>query len=344
MKVVILGGGFCGSWVTKKLDNHKDLEVVLIDAKEYFEYTPSIWKLLTDSSYQNRIMVPHGHYLKRARVITDPLVKVTPTVVETKNETIVFDYLVISTGIDYPIFLNNTQNVFTVKSGTEVSNCHQYVAKATSILVIGGGVIGTEVAGELSTRAPEKQITLVHPFDRLLERNIRSVSRYAKKFLEERGVQIIFGEKIVDHENNVFITNTGRHLKADLGIWCAGIRWSPWFMKEFPMSIFSEKKALKVNQFLQLEGFPRIFIGGDINDVDEEKTAAAADRQAIHIAANLPRMIAGKKLYRYTPITMPMDISLGLYDGIITYPPFMMPGGVPALVKLLVEKLALKRL
>lgn len=242
MKVVILGGGFCGSWVTKKLDNHKDLEVVLIDAKEYFEYTPSIWKLLTDSSYQNRIMVPHGHYLKRARVITDPLVKVTPTVVETKNETIVFDYLVISTGIDYPIFLNNTQNVFTVKSGTEVSNCHQYVAKATSILVIGGGVIGTEVAGELSTRAPEKQITLVHPFDRLLERNIRSVSRYAKKFLEERGVQIIFGEKIVDHENNVFITNTGRHLKADLGIWCAGIRWSPWFMKEFPMSIFSEKK------------------------------------------------------------------------------------------------------
>lgn len=104
------------------------------------------------------------------------------------------------------------------------------------------------------------------------------------------------------------------------------------------------KKALKVNQFLQLEGFPRIFIGGDINDVDEEKTAAAADRQAIHIAANLPRMIAGKKLYRYTPITMPMDISLGLYDGIITYPPFMMPGGVPALVKLLVEKLALKRL
>jgi NADH dehydrogenase FAD-containing subunit len=115
-------------------------------------------------------------------------------------------------------------------------------------------------------------------------------------------------------------------------------------MKEFPASIFSEKNALKVNQFLQLEGYPHIFVGGDINDVKEEKTAAAADRQAIAIYTNISRTIAGKKLYRYTPITLPMDISLGLWDGIITYPPFLLPGVIPAFVKLLVEKLALRRL
>ncbi|HVQ00460.1 MAG TPA: FAD-dependent oxidoreductase [Candidatus Thermoplasmatota archaeon] len=344
MKVVILGGGFCGAWVAKKLDANPHLEVALIDTKEYFEYTPSIWKLLTDASYHNRIVVPYKRFIRRGRVSTDSLVRVTPTTIETKKETIRFDYLVISTGIDYPIFLDNATNVFTVKSGTEVLKFHQKVAKAKSILIIGGGVIGTEVAAELSIRTRGKQITVVHPFDRLLERNTPWVSEYAKRFLEARGVQIVFGEKIVGHEKNVFVTGKGRQLKVDLGIWCAGIRWNPWFMKDFPSSIFSEKKALKVNAFLQLEGFPRIFVGGDINNVDEEKTAAAADRQAIFIAENLARMVSGKSLHGYAPIQLPMDISLSVFDGIITYPPFMIPGGIPGFVKLLVEKIALHRL
>jgi NADH dehydrogenase FAD-containing subunit len=344
MKVVILGGGFCGSWVVKKLDRNKNLDVVLLDKKDYYEYTPSIWKLLTNTSYHKQIIIPHAHYLKRTRIVTDPLVRVTPTSLETKKEHIPFDYLVISTGIDYPIFLQDKKNVFTVKSGAEVLKYSKQVAKAKKILIIGGGVISTEVAGDLSTCTSGKQILLVHPYDRLLERNTLSVSRYAKKFLEEHGVQIIFREKIVGHEKGVFLTNSNRRINADLGIWCAGIKCNPWFMKEFPASIFSEKNALKVNQFLQLEGYPHIFVGGDINDVKEEKTAAAADRQAIAIYTNISRTIAGKKLYRYTPITLPMDISLGLWDGIITYPPFLLPGVIPAFVKLLVEKLALRRL
>ncbi len=344
MKVVILGGGFCGAWVAKKLDANPSFDIVLIDTKEYFEYTPSIWKLLTDASYQRKIMVPYTRFIRRGRVSTSPLVKVTPRTVETKHETIPFDYLVISTGIEYPIFLDNTTNVFTVKSGTEVLKYHEKVSKAKSILIIGGGVIGTEVAAELATRARGKQIIIVHPYDRLLERNTRWVSGFARRFLEARGVQIIFREKIVGHEKDVFITGNGRRLRADLGIWCAGIRWDPWFMREFPSSIFSEKKSLKVNEHLQLEGFPHIFVGGDMNNVDEEKTAAAADRQAIFIAENLPRSVSGKPLHRYSPIKLPMDISLGLYEGIITYPPFMMPGGIPGFVKLLVEKIAIHRL
>ena len=99
-----------------------------------------------------------------------------------------------------------------------------------------------------------------------------------------------------------------------------------------------------MNQYLQLEGYSHIFIGGDINDEDEEKTAAAADRQGIFIASNISRMIAGKKPYNYAPIAFPMDISLGRYNGIITYPPFMIPGVIPAIIKKLVEIIGIARL
>jgi NADH dehydrogenase FAD-containing subunit len=344
MKVVILGGGFCGAVIAKKLNRYKELEVTLFDTKDYFEYSPSIWKLLLHPSYHRRLIIPYRQFLNRTRIITDIIRNVTPEYVETEKEKLVYEYLVVSTGIDYPVFLKNKENVFTIKSGTEVTQYSEKVAKATTILIIGGGLIGTEVAGALARSTPEKQIILVHPHDRLLERNTKAVSHYAKKYLEEHGVQLIFKEKVVDHRNGIFITDTQRRITADLGIWCAGITSNPWYLSTFLPSVFTEKKALKVNQFLQLEGYKNIFVGGDITSTPEEKTAASADRHGRIISENILRVLKQKSLIVYKPRKEPMVISLGNGDGILTYPPFVIPGFIPAILKLLVEKIGIKRL
>ena len=344
MKVIILGGGFCGAIIAKKLNRQKELDVTLIDTKNYFEYSPSLWKLLLRPPYHQRLMIPYSLFLKRTRVITDPIQHVTPECIETKKEKLPYDYLVISTGIDYPIYLKNKKDVFPIKSGVEVIHYSEKVAKATTILIIGGGLIGTEVAGALARTVPEKQIILVHPHDRLLERNTKTVSHYAKKYLEERGVQLIFKEKVVDHKSGIFITDTQQHIKADLGIWCAGITVNPWYMKNFPSTVFTGHNALKVNQFLQLESYPNIFVGGDITSIPEEKTAASADRHGHIISENILRAFKQKPLIIYKPRKEPMVISLGHGDGILTYPPFVIPGFIPAILKLLVEKIGIKRL
>ena len=344
MKVVILGGGFCGAFIAKKLDTQKELDVILIDKKEYFEYSPSLCKLLSTPSYHKRITIPFTQFLKNTRIITDSIVQVTPELIEITKERLPFDYLVIATGIDYPIFLDDTEHVFTIKSGDEVTLHAEKVAQANTILIIGGGLIGTEVAGELATQVPKKQIILLHPHDRLLERNTRRVSRYAKKYLEDHGVHIIFGEKIVHYQHGIFITDTQRRINADIGIWCGGIKSNPWYMKTFPPSIFKERNALKVNQFLQLEGYPNVFVGGDINSTTEEKTAASAEQHAQVISENILRALRQKPLRRYTPRRKPMIISLGNWDGILTYPPLLLMGFIPAIIKLLVEKISIKRL
>jgi NADH dehydrogenase FAD-containing subunit len=344
MNVVILGGGFCGAMVAKKLDRQKDLNVTLIDTREYFEYLPSLWKLLLHPLYHQHLMIPYNKFLKRTRIITDSLCHVTPEFIETKKETLPYEYLVISTGIDYPIFLKNKKNVFTIKSGTEIIQYSEKVANATTILIIGGGLIGTEVAGALARTVPEKQIILIHPHDRLLERNTKAVSQYAKKYLNEHGVQLIFNEKVIDHKRGIFITNAQRNVKADLGICCAGISANPWFMKNFSSAVYTEHNALKVNQFLQLEGYPNIFVGGDITSIPEEKTAACADRHGHLISENILRALKQKPFIVYKPRKEPMVISLGNGDGILTYPPFVIPGFIPAILKLLVEKIGIKRL
>ncbi len=344
MKVIILGGGFCGAIIAKKLNRQKGLDVTLIDTKNYFEYSPSLWKLLLRPSYHQHLKIPYSLFLNRTRVVTDPIHHVTPEGIETKKKKLHYDYLVISTGIDYPISLKNKKDVFPIKSGGEVSKYSEKVAKATRILIIGGGLIGTEVAGALARTVPEKQIILVHPHDRLLERNTKAVSHYATKYLKEHGVQLIFKEKIVDHKSGIFITNTQQQIKADLGVWCAGITVNPWYMKNFPSTVFTEHNALKVNKFLQLEGYPNIFVGGDITSIPEEKTAASADRHGHIISENILRAFKQKPLTIYKPRKEPMVISLGYGDGILTYPPFIIPGFIPAIVKLLVEKIGIKRL
>jgi NADH dehydrogenase FAD-containing subunit len=85
MKVIIIGEGFCGAYIAKKLDNKKNLDVTLIDKKDYFEYSPSLWKLLSNPFYHKRIIVPFTLFLKHTHIINDPLIQVTPDYVEIKK-------------------------------------------------------------------------------------------------------------------------------------------------------------------------------------------------------------------------------------------------------------------
>jgi NADH dehydrogenase FAD-containing subunit len=344
MRVVVVGGGFCGSIVAKKLEKQTDLQVFLIDEKKYYEYTPSLGKILFDPSYHQKIIIPFSSFLKHTHIVTDYLVRVTPGRIETRNESFPFDYLVLCTGIEYPIYLQNKHQVTTLKSGVDLVKINNIVQDASHIIIIGGGVIGTELAGEFATRTPKKQVTLVHPHPRLLERNTPAVSAYAQKFLKEHGINIIIGERVVEHTNSTFITDKKREIEADIGFWCAGIRYNPFFMKEFKKSIFSPQHSLLVNQYLQLKGYPTIFIGGDLTNIAEEKTAAHANSHASIITSNIHRMIHNKPLISYHSRREPMIISLGCWDGIITLPPFIMVGFTPGIIKQLIEKIALRRL
>ena len=337
MKLVILGGGFCGAFLAKLLDKRKDIEIILIDKKDYFEYTPSVHKLIFDPGYLKKITIPFSHFLKNTRVVNDKLVQVTSKFVETENEKIDFDYLVVSTGIDYPIFLENKQNVFALKSGTDGLEMGKKIAGAEHIVVIGGGLIGTEIAGELVTKTKGKRVIIVHPRDRLLERNPVKASNYARKFLEKRGAEIIFGEKVVDHKGNKFITDKGREIDAELGLWCAGIRCNPWFMKSFGDEVCTERKSLKVNEFLQLEGYSNIFVGGDINNIKEEKTAQNAELHAHSIAKNLDRLQNNQPLLPHKSKTSPLVISLGDWSAVMTTPKMSINGFFPGVLKWIIE-------
>lgn len=61
----------------------------------------------------------------------------------------------------------------------------------------------------------------------------------------------------------------------------------------------TESGALKVNEHLQVEGFPNVFAVGDCNDVREAKTAYNAGLHADVAVANIANSVSGKQLKAY---------------------------------------------
>ena len=89
-----------------------------------------------------------------------------------------------------------------------------------------------ELAAEIIEKYPEKKVAIAHGNDELIERNPKKAREYAKKFLEKRKVKIIFNEFVANHKKNVYTTNKGTKIKADLAFLCTGIIPNFEFMKK----------------------------------------------------------------------------------------------------------------
>jgi len=343
MKVVIAGGGFCGSMVGKRLDSEPDIDVTLIDKVEYYEYYPSLPKLITAPGYQEKIIKPYSQFLNNTELIKGEIEKITPSQVFTEKEKVDFDVLVISLGAKYPIFLKNKNDVFTISSIKEVKKLSEKVRNSERVLIVGGGLIGTEVASELASKT-SKRVTLVHSHDRLIERNPKIVSYFAEKFLMKKGVNIRFNEKVVDHIDDIFKTNKGNEVEADVCIWSTGLSYDKGLYSDLDEIAIAENGSLSVNESLQVKGYSNIFAGGDITDIKEEKTGHNADSHSKIISENIFRMKDNRTLNTSSKLRVPLIISLGDINGILSSPFFGIPGPIPAVIKYLLEKGAILRL
>lgn len=339
--VVIVGGGFCGVHVAKFLDKAlpKGYTVALIDKKDYFEFTPAVPKIITNPNHVNKIRVPFKDILKNVTVIKGQVVKISPTQVRTKEGVFSFRYLIITAGVAYPS--PHHLNVFTLKNGDEALKLREALKDTKSVVIVGGGLVATELAGELLTKT-DKQVTMIEPGPRILSRNTESASAWASNFLVKKGCTILHGARVVKHEKGAVVLETGKSVPAKLVAWCAGIHPESDFLEGKLKKSVTENKSIKVNNFLQVDGFPNIFCGGDLNNVVEEKTAQNADRQARVIANNLLVLLGKKRsMIVHRPRSGPFIISLGDWSGLFVYGNLVFKGFIPGILKHVVEKLLL---
>ena len=333
-KLIIIGGGFAGAKIAKSLENY--LETTLIDSKDYFEFTPGVLRTIINPNHLKKIQVLHSHYLKKTKIVKSCVKKIShKEVILQNNQKIPFDYLVIASGSRYNLPFKEKDIVIATR-GSHIKNYHNVLEKTNNVTIIGGGLVGTELAGEISWKYPDKKITIIHSHNKIILRNNHKSSKYAQKYLEKKGVKIITKEKASTKEKDILTTNEGTKISSDIVFLCTGITPNSDFINK-KADIINEKKQIKVNEFLQLEDYKNIFAAGDVTNINEEKTAQNAEKQAGIVIKNIIRLESNKQLVKYNAKPRIMVISLGKYNGILEYKNFVLTGIIPAFLKWFVE-------
>lgn len=336
-KVVVIGGGFAGATAAKKLRGKCDL--TLIDTEDFFEYTPGILRVLVEPEHYKKLHANHKDYLQGSKFVTGHVKKIEKDKVILMNgKKLNYDYLVIASGSNYnsPIKEEDTYFATRVKHLLEAN---KKIQNSEKIAIVGGGLVGIELAAELATHYDDKKISVISSGDSILERNSKKTQDYSRKFLEKRGVEIIFNERIIGKDKKNLNGQSGKKYPYDMAFFTVGIKPNIGFMQG-DFSKFAPK-GIEVNEYLQIPNMENIFVAGDVSNIIEEKTAQNAEKHGSVVAQNILSLIQGKKMQKYISKKRLMVISLGKNRGIIERKGFVWTGWIPSVLKNIIEKIVM---
>ncbi len=326
--VVVIGGGFAGSHIARKLEKVKSFNVILIDRKEYFEFTPSILKAITNPNYLDKIQQKHEKYLTKSKFVCGQVAKISKKEVYVNNKKIPYDYLIIATGSSYVLPFKH-HKALQINRGVDIKKYNKKLIESKKIVVVGGGLVGVEIVGEIVDKYKNKKIKLIESNETLIPRNLKASQEYSKRILEKKGVEIMLNQSFKEKSKKE---------DKELVFICMGIK--PNF--NFKMDL--KEKSLETNEYLQLRTNKNIFVAGDVSQIKEEKTAQNAVNHAKIIVKNITRLERNKPLKKYLIEKTPQIISLGKDKGILEFKNFIVKGKLPIILKNFVERREMRKL
>ena len=126
IKVVIVGAGFAGLRLARKLNNKPGFEVLLIDRFNYHQFQPLFYQVATAALDASNISFPlrkafHNSRNVRIRIAELKQVNTDQNKIITDSEEIAYDKLVLAMGADTNFFGNSNlaTNAFPMKSTVE---------------------------------------------------------------------------------------------------------------------------------------------------------------------------------------------------------------------------------
>ncbi|PKU69599.1 apoptosis-inducing factor homolog B [Dendrobium catenatum] len=333
-RVVVVGGGIGGGFIAKILQSSQN-EVTLIDPKEYLEIPWAQLRSMVEPSFAERTLIKHSEYLTGVTIVSSHATNVTNHEVQTADgRTFPYDYLVVATG-------HPGSNKVNIKDRlSHFQQDYEKIKSSNSILIIGGGPTGVELAGEIAVDFPEKKVTLVHKGSRLMEFIGPKASRKTFNWLVKKKVEVILGQTVDLEslsESGVYVTSGGEKISADCHFVCVGKPVaSSWLHDSILKQSLDNKGQLMVDANLRVKGRDNIFAVGDITDVPEIKQGFLAEGHASVAAKNLQLLIKGapeKKLATYKASPPIALVSLGRKEGVAQFPFVTLSGCLPGKIK-----------
>lgn len=146
------------------------------------------------------------------------------------------------------------------------------INSAGSILIVGGGPTGVELAGEIAVDFPDKKVTLVHNGSRLLEFIGPKAANKTLHWLKSKKVEVKLEQRVnldsVSEERKTYETSEGEIISADCHFLCTGTPLgSVWLKETMLKNNIDTRGRLMVDENLRVKGRKNIFAIGDITDI-----------------------------------------------------------------------------
>ena len=305
-RVVIVGGGFAGISIAKKLLKEK-MQVILLDRHNYHTFQPLLYQVSTSGLEPDSIAYPLRKITRRSKDGYFRLAEVQKIVpeenkIQTSIGELSYDYLVLATGSKTNFFGNKSieEHAMWMKTIPQALNIRSLILEnleqavitedpterkcLLNFVVAGAGPTGVELCGAIAEvrnhivprdfrdlDPTEIKIHLIEGLDRVLPPMSEKASKEAHKFLKELGVEIHLNTMVQEYDGKKVTTN-----KEDLTfetatfIWAAGVSGAP--VKGLNASAIVERAGrYEVNVFNQVTGYENIFAIGDIALMKNEK-------------------------------------------------------------------------
>jgi NADH dehydrogenase len=302
--VVIIGGGFGGIAVAKKL-RKSSFQVTLIDKSNHHLFQPLLYQVATAALSPGDIAAPIRAVLGEnsgVKVIMGKVEKVKPdnkTVILHDGRTITYDRLVMAPGAQYNYFGNEDweQHAPGLKSVSDALNIRERILLSLeeaeqledpalrepylTYVIIGGGPTGVEMAGAIAEIAKrqmmrdfqnisenETRVFLVEAGPKILAGYPDELSEKARLMLEDMGVRVLLNTPVTDIEKNRIHFKEGSVETPNI-IWAAGVSASPLMNT---LGVAQNKAGrVKVTKDLRVPEYPEIYVVGDAAYLEDEK-------------------------------------------------------------------------
>jgi len=333
--VVVVGGGFGGLEFCKRFRG--DAHIILIDRQNHHLFQPLLYQVAMAGLSAPDVAAPIRSVLSRFQRVSTHMGEVravnlgarTVTIGKTEIE---WDWLVLAVGgvtsyfgrdewSDHAPGLKTLDDALRIRSHiltsyerAENEPDADERRRLMTIVVVGGGPTGVELAGAMSELAnrvfrkdfraidpSESRVVLVEATERILGAFTPKLSDSAKRQLEDLGVEVRLESRLLD------VREDGVRIAGPLGVetietrnvlWGAGVAGHPLLRAVVPgIQLDSTGKAV-VMPDLSLPAHPRAFVIGDAAAVEQQgepvpALAPAAIQMGRHVAKIIGRELDG---------------------------------------------------
>lgn len=337
-KVVIVGGGFAGINLAKKLDA-KLFEVTIIDKLNYHQFQPLFYQVATSQIEPSSISFPLRYIFRYKQHIRIRLAKVISvdlenSRVETGIGAFEYDFLVLAMGCKTNFFGNETisKHALSLKTTYEAISIRNHILQVfediitsdekkkeslLNIVMVGGGPTGIELAGafaEIKRNVlpadyhridfSRLQIILVEGSHSILNNMSVGAQQAAKRYLEKLGVRVLTDSIVTRYDGETLELNGKETIKTKTVIWAAGVIANT--VSGIPERCMTRGNRIIVDRFSKMIHSDNVFVLGDQSYMETPKyprghpqVANVAINQAVNLARNLKNLLTGSALREY---------------------------------------------